>query len=94
MKRRTMSSDRTPSASALKFVTIRCRSTGKATAHDVTVANHLAAVLSGGSTDIIRLLSEDEMLTIERGEFMKLAKTRETLARVEYTLETGKPLRN
>jgi 3-hydroxyacyl-CoA dehydrogenase len=34
------------------------------------------------------------MLDLERKAFMRLARTAPTLARIEYTLETGKPLRN
>ena len=37
---------------------------------------------------------EDEVLKMERAAFMRLVKTPRTLARVEHTLETGKPLRN
>ena len=34
------------------------------------------------------------MLDLERAQFMRLVKTRDTLARIETVLETGKPLRN
>ena len=67
---------------------------GMATTHDVTVAASLAEVLSGGACDPIDALSEVDLLALERREFMRLMKTPATLARIEHTLETGKPLRN
>ena len=67
---------------------------GIATDHDVTVAAGLADVLTGGDADPIDLLSEDDVLKLERKSFMRLLKTPGTLARIEHTLETGKPLRN
>ena len=65
-----------------------------ATDHDVTVANGLAEVLSGGVCDPIDALTETDLLKLERTAFMRLLKTPATLARIEHTLETGKPLRN
>ena len=70
------------------------RRRGIATEHDVTVAAGLADVLTGGDADAIDVLSEDDVLKLERKAFMKLLKTQPTLARIEHTLETGKPLRN
>ena len=67
---------------------------GLATKHDLTVAGALATVLSGGETDIIDTVSEQALLDLERQNFMRLARTAPTLARIEHTLETGKPLRN
>lgn len=67
---------------------------GKATAHDVVVAKALARVLSGGDTDMTLSLSEDDLLHLEREQFMQLVHQPATLARVEHLLKTGKPLRN
>lgn len=67
---------------------------GKATDHDVTVAGQLAFVLSGGEADLVDVLSEQQVLDLERAAFLRLLKTPQTLARVEHMLETGKPLRN
>jgi 3-hydroxyacyl-CoA dehydrogenase len=67
---------------------------GLATAHDVVVADALAEVLTGGETDIIDTVSEQQLLDLERAAFMRLIRTGPTLARIEHTLETGKPLRN
>ena len=67
---------------------------GKATDHDLIVGKSLARVLSGGSTDITELLTEDHILSLERRTILELLKTPATLARIEHMLETGKPLRN
>ncbi len=67
---------------------------GIATQHDLVVAGALAEVLSGGDTDIVDTVSEDTLLGLERRNFMRLVRQEPTLARVEHTLETGKPLRN
>ncbi len=67
---------------------------GIATKYDLVVAEALAEVLSGGDTDIIDTVSEETLLGLERRSFMRLVRQGPTLARVEHTLETGKPLRN
>lgn len=67
---------------------------GIATDHDMVVADALADVLSGGTADLIDVVNEDQLLTLERAAFMRLLKTAGTLARIEHLLVTGKPLRN
>ncbi len=67
---------------------------GIATAHDLVVSDALAEALTGGDRDPLDIVSEDEMLEIERRAFLRLIRTGPTLARIEHMLETGKPLRN
>ena len=68
---------------------------GMLTAHDGLVAGALVEVLTGGpGADQSEPISEDNVLALERTAFMRLVKTKETLARIEHTLETGRPLRN
>ncbi len=68
---------------------------GKATPHDVTVVGELARVLSGGdSADVTRILSEDDILKLEREAITSLSRQEATLARMEHMLAKGKPLRN
>ncbi|NQV55902.1 MAG: 3-hydroxyacyl-CoA dehydrogenase [Rhodospirillales bacterium] len=67
---------------------------GVASAHDGIIAHELAFVLSGGDTDALDVISEDRVLRLERDAVLKLAHTKKTRARVEYTLKNGKPLRN
>jgi 3-hydroxyacyl-CoA dehydrogenase len=80
---------------ALEMQVRNLRLVGKATPHDEVVAGRLAEVLSGGATaDITAPLPEDALLKLERRAFMDLVRHPATLARMEHTLETGKPLRN
>jgi len=68
---------------------------GKATAYDRVVAAGLADVLTGGPTaDPLELLPEDKISQLERQTVMHLLRQPKTLARMEHTLATGKPLRN
>ncbi|MBM4207986.1 MAG: 3-hydroxyacyl-CoA dehydrogenase [Gammaproteobacteria bacterium] len=66
----------------------------KATAYDVVVGGQLAHVLSGGDTDFLAPLTENELLKLELDAFVELVKQPGTLARLEHMLKTGKPLRN
>ncbi|MBT5051543.1 MAG: 3-hydroxyacyl-CoA dehydrogenase [Rhodospirillaceae bacterium] len=70
------------------------RKRGLATPHDVNVAGALAIVLSGGDTDIVRTITEDDLLRLERRELTRLTRFPETIARVKHMLKTGRPLRN
>jgi 3-hydroxyacyl-CoA dehydrogenase len=85
-----------PSGKAsLDFAVRDLSAKGVATPHDVVVADALAGVLTGGpGADMTEPLGEDELLKLEREAFMRLVRTEATLARMEHTLETGKPLRN
>ena len=68
---------------------------GLVTPHDEVVAGELANVLTGGpGADQTEPVSEEEILALERASFMRLARTSATLARMEHTITTGKPLRN
>ena len=68
---------------------------GIATDYDVVVAGSLATVLTGGEDgDPTQPVTENEMLALERSEFMKRLHDPRTVARIEHMLETGKPLRN
>ena len=67
---------------------------GKASAHDRVVAGALARVLTGGDADLTESVPEQNVLELERREFMALVREPATIARVEHMLETGKALRN
>jgi 3-hydroxyacyl-CoA dehydrogenase len=67
---------------------------GKATDYDVVVSGQLAHVLSGGESDFTAPLTEDDILALELEAFLALVKQPGTLARLDYMLKTGKPLRN
>ena len=80
---------------ALDMAVADLRKNGKATPYDVTVSSRLATVLSGGTkADWTKPVSEDDLLTLERTEFVKLLHEPGTMDRIEHMLSTGKPLRN
>jgi 3-hydroxyacyl-CoA dehydrogenase len=67
---------------------------GKATPYDVVVSDALAVVLTGGDTDYLDTLTEDDISKLERKAFIGLCKQDGTVDRIEQMLTTGKPLRN
>ncbi|MGJ0238386.1 3-hydroxyacyl-CoA dehydrogenase/enoyl-CoA hydratase family protein [Novosphingobium fluoreni] len=67
---------------------------GMATDYDMVVSDALATVLSGGDADTVDIVTEADLLTLERQNFMRLVRDKRTVARIEQMLETGKPLRN
>ena len=66
----------------------------KPSPHDVTVGKHLADVLCGVEGGLTGPATEAKVMDAERAIFIKLARLPETLARIEYMLEKGKPLKN
>lgn len=66
---------------------------GQASAHDVRVGRAVAHVLCGGD-GAPREVTEQDLLDLEREQFLSLLGTKETQARIEHMLKTGKPLRN
>jgi 3-hydroxyacyl-CoA dehydrogenase len=66
---------------------------GFASEHDALIANKVAYVLCGGD-GTPRNVTEQDLLDLEREQFLSLLGTKETQERIAYTLKTGKPLRN
>ena len=56
------------------------------------VSTALSTVLCGGSTNIMRAVSEQQLLDLEPA-FMELVKTEATLKRIDHMVEHGKPFR-
>lgn len=67
---------------------------GKVSEHDAVVSGKLAHVLTGGDHSPLDLLTEQDVLDLEREAFLSLCGMPATQARMEHTLKTGKPLRN
>ena len=63
-------------------------------AHDLLIARSLARVMCGGEVENGSEVSEDWVLRIEKDMFKQLAISEKSAARMQYMLETGKPLRN
>jgi 3-hydroxyacyl-CoA dehydrogenase len=62
--------------------------------HDYEIAVRIATVIAGGDIDSNSLVNEQYLLDLERKLFIELIQMPKTLARIEHTLKTGKPLRN
>ena len=62
--------------------------------HDAKILDQLAFVLCGGELAAPQFVSEDYLLELEREAFLGLCGEEKTHQRIEYTLKTGKPLKN
>jgi 3-hydroxyacyl-CoA dehydrogenase len=58
------------------------------------IGRTLATVMAGGALPHPSTVSEQEVLDLEREAFLSLVGEKKTLARIQHTLKTGKPLRN
>jgi 3-hydroxyacyl-CoA dehydrogenase len=67
---------------------------GRISEHDAVVGRTLAWILAGGSLPHQTTLTEVQLLDLEREAFLTLCGERKTLERIQYTLKTGKTLRN
>jgi 3-hydroxyacyl-CoA dehydrogenase len=77
----------------LQYAGWAMREGGQITDHEVRIARELAYVLCGGDGPP-RVVTEQDILDLEREAFLKLLGTKPTQERIAYTLKTGKPLRN
>jgi 3-hydroxyacyl-CoA dehydrogenase len=62
--------------------------------HEVKIAGKAAEVLCGGEVNPGTLVSEQYLLDLEREAFKSLCGEKKTQERIQYTLKTGKTLRN
>lgn len=67
---------------------------GRASDHDKLIGETLAHVFAGGNLPHATEVSEAYLLDLEREAFLSLIAQPKTLARIQHTLKTGKPLRN
>jgi len=80
---------------ALELAVADMRKSGIATPYDVTVSSALATVLTGGDkADWTEPMNDDDLIKLERTEFMRLVHNEGTMQRIEHMLAKGKPLRN
>ena len=62
--------------------------------HEVKIGTKVAEVLCGGNVTPGTPISEQYLLDLERENFKSLCGERKTQERIQYTLKTGKTLRN
>jgi 3-hydroxyacyl-CoA dehydrogenase len=67
---------------------------GRISDHDALIGRKLAWILAGGSLPHPATVTEQYLLDLEREAFLSLCGERKTLERIQYTLKTGKTLRN
>jgi 3-hydroxyacyl-CoA dehydrogenase len=64
------------------------------TEHEVKIGNKVAEVLCGGNVTPGTPITEQYLLDLEREAFKSLCGEKKTQERIQYTLKTGKTLRN
>ena len=79
---------------ALKMGVYTMRQGEYITEHEQKLGTKIAEVLCGGNVTPGTLVSEQYLLDLEREAFKSLCGERKTQERIQYTLKTGKPLRN
>jgi 3-hydroxyacyl-CoA dehydrogenase len=67
---------------------------GRISDYDAVIGRKLAWILAGGNLPHAGVLSEQQLLDLEREAFLSLCGERKTQERIAHTLKTGKPLRN
>ena len=67
---------------------------GRISDHDALIGRTLARILAGGALPHETTVGEEYLLDLEREAFLQLCGERKTLERIQYTLKTGKTLRN
>jgi 3-hydroxyacyl-CoA dehydrogenase len=67
---------------------------GRISDFDAVVARKLATIMAGGTLPHPSVVTEQELLDLEREAFLSLVGERKTLERIQHTLKKGRPLRN
>lgn len=67
---------------------------GRISDHDALIGRRLATVIAGGALSHRSTLREQQLLDLEREAFLSLIAEARTQERIQYTLKTGKMLRN
>lgn len=80
--------------SALKLGIHLAHRAGRISDHDATIGRKLAWILAGGELPHATTVSEQHLLDLEREAFLSLCGETKTQERMQYTLKTGKTLRN
>jgi 3-hydroxyacyl-CoA dehydrogenase len=58
------------------------------------IGRKLATIMCGGALRHATTVTEQHLLDLEREAFLSLIAERKTQERIQFTLKTGKPLRN
>ncbi|MBK2125221.1 3-hydroxyacyl-CoA dehydrogenase/enoyl-CoA hydratase family protein [Fangia hongkongensis] len=80
--------------STVKGLLVNMKDGNQISEHDYKIACNLADAMCGGNIEKDTLVSEDWVLERELENFVELALSEKSAQRMQYMLETGKPLRN
>jgi 3-hydroxyacyl-CoA dehydrogenase len=94
ISRRDIRAAGTDGYSRMRLAAWSMRESGYISDHDFAIGDKLARVLSGGNVSPGTLVSEQDLLDLEREAFLSLLGTPKTLNRITHMLKEGKPLRN
>jgi 3-hydroxyacyl-CoA dehydrogenase len=78
----------------MKMGVYMARQGGYISDYDAFIGEKLAHILSGGKLSGTPQVSEQYLLDLEREAFLSLCGRKETQARIQHMLKTGKALRN
>ena len=81
-------------AASIKSQLWNLRQGGFVTEYEEQLGGTIATVICGGDVPAGTLISEEYLLRLEREAFLKLCGQKQTAARIQHMLKTGKPLRN
>jgi len=79
---------------AIKYMANTMRQGGFISEYDEFIAGKLAYVLTGGDVLSGAMITEQQMLDLEREAFVSLCGEKKTQERISHMLKTNKPLRN
>jgi 3-hydroxyacyl-CoA dehydrogenase len=83
-----------PAYAKMRLAAWSMRESGLISDHDFVIGEKLAHVLSGGQVTPGALVSEQNLLDLEREAFLSLCGMEKSQARIQFMLKNGKPLRN
>ncbi|MGD9591211.1 MAG: 3-hydroxyacyl-CoA dehydrogenase, partial [Candidatus Berkiella sp.] len=83
-----------PGIANFKMALVNLREGNFISDHDFHIGSQLARVLCGGEVDANTVVDENWICHLENEAIVELIQTQQTLNRIKYMLEKGKPLRN
>ncbi len=83
-----------PAYARMRLAAWHLLESGMISQHDFTIGEKLAFVLTGGRVTAGNVVTEQNLLDLEREAFLSLAGMPKTQERIAYMLKNGKPLRN
>ena len=83
-----------PAYAKMRLAAWSLHESGMISAHDLTIGEKLAYVLSGGRVAAGSVVTEQYLLDLEREMFLSLCGMSKSHDRIQHMLKSGRPLRN